>query len=261
MMRNNWTYNEVLLALYAYCQIPFNKASNTNPWIVKIANIIGRTPAAVKMKIGNLGNFDPFLRAKGITGLTSTSKTDETVWNDYFGKWDKLVIDAETIIAKIDPSLSNEIFSVPKNTEAYYTVKRRLTQSFFRLSVLNSYNGRCCVTGISDTRLLEACHIKSWSEDERLRTDPSNGICLNNLLHSAYDNLLMSITTDFKVVFSEMFLESFSDNDHALKDYFFRKNRTEIYLPNRFYPYHHCLKEHYDRFVANMQLNIRKPRI
>lgn len=106
-MKKNWTYDEVVLALYAYCHIPFNKASNSNPWIVKIAAIIGRTPAAVKMKIGNLGNFDPILRSKGITGLIGTSKTDKKVWDDYFGKWDKLVIDAETIIAQKEPSLSH----------------------------------------------------------------------------------------------------------------------------------------------------------
>ena len=252
MAIGNWTYNEVVLALYAYCHVPFNKASNNHPWIVKIATIIGRTPAAVKMKIGNLGNFDPVLRAKGITGLTRTSKTDEKVWNDYFGKWDKLVIDAETIIAQIKPSLSDDFLIVPKGSDAYYIAKRRLNQSFFRSSVLNSYNNKCCVTGISETKLLEACHIKTWSENEELRTDPSNGICLNTLLHSAYDKFLMTITPDFKIVFSERFLESFTDRDYSLKDYFYRKNRTTINLPNKFYPYTHCLQEHYDRFIANI---------
>lgn len=53
-MIRKWTIDEVTLALYAYCHVPFNKANNTNPWIVKIANLISRTPAAVKMKIGIL---------------------------------------------------------------------------------------------------------------------------------------------------------------------------------------------------------------
>lgn len=78
-MAKNWTFDEVTLALYAYCHVPFNKANNSNSWIVKIANLIRRTPAAVKMKIGNLGAFDPELRSRGITGLTRTSMIDKMV--------------------------------------------------------------------------------------------------------------------------------------------------------------------------------------
>lgn len=242
-----WSYEEVVLALYAYCHVPFNKASNNNPWILRIASIIGRTPASVKMKIGNLGAFDPSLKEKGISGLTGTSKMDEQVWRDYYGRWDKLVIDAEKIIANYDLSQANEVLTLPKGTEQYYRAKRRLNQSFFRSAVLSSYGSQCCVTGIKEPKLLEACHIKSWSEDEELRTDPSNGLCLNSLLHSAYDNLLITVSPDFKVVFSDEFI--FSCGDKALKDYFVAKNQTTIYLPNRFYPYQHCLEEHYGRFI------------
>lgn len=245
-MVNKWIYKEVVLALYAYCHVPFNKASNNNPWIVKIASIIGRTAAAVKMKIGNLGAFDPTLREKGITGLIKTSKLDAQVWNDYYGKWDKLIIDAENIISQYDISQANEIILLPKGTEAYYKAKHRLSQSFFRSCVLNSYNSKCCVTGITHPNLLEACHIKSWADDESLRTDPSNGLCLNTLLHSAYDNYLMTITPDFKIVFSEKLLSSCLDE--RLREYFKEKNNKEIFLPNRFYPYESCLRAHYEIF-------------
>lgn len=34
-LRRKWSYEEVVLALYAYCHVPFNKASNNNPWIKK----------------------------------------------------------------------------------------------------------------------------------------------------------------------------------------------------------------------------------
>lgn len=245
-LRRKWSYEEVVLALYAYCHVPFNKASNNNPWIKKIASIIGRTPASVKMKIGNLGACDPSLKAKGIIGLTSKSKMDEQVWHDYYGKWDKLVIDAENIIANYDLSQANEILKLPKGTEEYYKRKHRLNQSFFRAAVLSSYGSQCCITGIKEAKLLEACHIKSWSENEELRTDPSNGLCLNTLLHSAYDALLITISPDFKIIFSDDFI--LSCGDRALKDYFLAKNQTNIYLPNRFFPYRHCLEEHYERF-------------
>ena len=135
-----WTYDEVVLALYAYCHVPFNRAYNNNPWIIKIASIIKRTPASVKMKIGNLGAFDPTLKKKGITGLIKTSKIDEEVWNDYYGKWNRLIIDAENIIAQKDISQANEIILLREGTEDFYVAKRRLNQDFFRSCVLSSYN-------------------------------------------------------------------------------------------------------------------------
>ncbi len=52
------------------------------------------------MKIGNFGAFDPQLKAKGIVGLTGTSKLDEEIWNEYYGHWDKLAYDAEVLIAQ-----------------------------------------------------------------------------------------------------------------------------------------------------------------
>lgn len=241
-----WTYDEVVLALYAYCHVPFNRAHNNNPWIIKIASIIERTPASVKMKIGNLGAFDPTLKEKGITGLVKTSKIDEEVWNDYYGKWDSLINDAENIIAQKDLSQANEIILLPEGTEAYYTAKRRLNQDFFRSCVLSSYNNRCCITNITNPRLLEACHIKSWTDHKELRVDPSNGLCFNKLLHAAYDNFLVSITPDYNIVFSEEFIESCKDE--TLRFYFAEKNEKKINLPSRFYPYKDGLQEHYEKF-------------
>ena len=79
----NWSKEETILALDAYCKVPFNKASNSNPIIVEVATLIGRTPASVKMKIGNFGSFDPVLKSKGIVGLGNTSKLDKEVWDEY----------------------------------------------------------------------------------------------------------------------------------------------------------------------------------
>ena len=234
-MIRKWTIDEVTLALYAYCHVPFNKANNTNPWIVKIANLISRTPAAVKMKIGNLGAFDPDLKQRGVVGLTGTSRIDEEVWNKYYGNWEQLVADSQVIIGRLSNADISAVIDFPPGSEEYYQAKRRINQSFFRDAVLSSYNNRCCVTGLNNSELLEACHITSWADNESLRTDPSNGICLNPLLHAAFDNLFMSITPDYKVVFSDLFLESCTDE--KFRAYFSYRNNSQIYLPDRFFPY------------------------
>lgn len=68
---NNWTREETIIAFNVYCKIPFKKSSKTHPLVVKYAKIIGRTPSALNMKIGNIGRLDPDLQRQGITGLTN----------------------------------------------------------------------------------------------------------------------------------------------------------------------------------------------
>ncbi|SUA24418.1 Uncharacterised protein [Neisseria gonorrhoeae] len=59
-----WTRDETLVALYLYYIIPFQKVSKDNPVIQEYAEILGRTPSALGMKIGNLGRLDPTLKVK-----------------------------------------------------------------------------------------------------------------------------------------------------------------------------------------------------
>lgn len=65
-MANNWTREQLIVALNVYCKIPFKNSSARHPMVQEYAKIIGRTPAALNLKIGNLGSFDPVLREKGI---------------------------------------------------------------------------------------------------------------------------------------------------------------------------------------------------
>ena len=88
-MANNWTREQLIVALNVYCKIPFKNSSARHPMVQEYAKIIGRTPAALNLKIGNLGSFDPVLREKGIVGLAHTSKMDEQIWNDYLNGEEK----------------------------------------------------------------------------------------------------------------------------------------------------------------------------
>ena len=62
MPKNNWTREETIVAFNVYCKVPFKSSSKTNPTIIKYANIIGRRPSALNMKVGNFrligGVFD-----------------------------------------------------------------------------------------------------------------------------------------------------------------------------------------------------------
>ena len=80
-MKNNWTREETIIAFNVYCKNPFKDSSMNHPMIVKYAKIIGRTPSALNMKVGNLGRLDPKLKEKGIVGLSHGSKVEKMVWD------------------------------------------------------------------------------------------------------------------------------------------------------------------------------------
>lgn len=100
MKSNNWTKDETIIAFNVYCKVPFKSSSKTNPTIIEYAKIIGRSPSALNMKVGNFGRLDPELKKQGIKGLINGSKLDEEVWNEFNGNWEKLAFESEQLIAK-----------------------------------------------------------------------------------------------------------------------------------------------------------------
>lgn len=253
-MNKNWTREEGILALYAYCQVPFNKASNNNPLIVRIAQLINRTPASVKMKIGNFGSFDAALRERGIVGLSGHSKLDEELWNEFYGRWDilsELAVQSIWDLEKRRGIRNNIELEMPVGEDIEQLTKRRINQDFFRSAVLSSYNNKCCVSGLHCDVLLEAAHIIAWKDDPSLRTDPTNGLCLNTLLHRAYDNFMLSITPHYTIEFSKSFYNAVDNND--LKHFMDLKQGTTIIVPDRFLPNPLFLEKHYSRYL---QVNI-----
>ena len=151
---NNWTKEETIVAFNVYCKIPFKSSSKTNPTIIKYANIIGRSPSALNMKVGNFGRLDPELKKQGIVGLGNGSKLDEIVWNEFNGNWEKLAYESELLIAefqnkKVEEIIDDGVFEFPLGTERETIIKQRVNQNFFRSTILSSYNLKCCITGLS----------------------------------------------------------------------------------------------------------------
>lgn len=137
----NWTRDEEIVVFDLYCKIPFQRSSKTHPDVIRIANIIGRTPSAVNMKIGNFGLFDETLKQKGIVGLTNASKLDREIWDEFNEHWDELSLLSEQIIAEkmgqslqdaisVDDSKENAL-NIPIGKEKSVTVKQRVNQTFF----------------------------------------------------------------------------------------------------------------------------------
>lgn len=75
----------------------------------------------------------------------------------------------------------------------------RIGQSFFRSTVLNAYNERCCITGLAIPSLLVASHIVPWHKDKLNRVNPRNGLLLSTLHDKAFDSGLITINDDMTV--------------------------------------------------------------
>lgn len=245
---NNWTKEETIIAFNVYCKIPFKSSSKTNPIIVKYADIIGRSPSALNMKVGNFGRLDPELRIKGIVGLGNGSKLDEVVWHEFNGNWEKLAYESELLIAefqnkKIEDTIDTELIDFPLGLERETIIKQRVNQSFFRSTILSSYNLKCCITGLSVPDFLVASHIKPWKTDEKNRLNPHNGLCLNSIHDKAFDRGFLTITPDYKVKVSKFFEEV--KNDNSISDLFLKYDNQLIQLPDRFLPSKEFLEYHY----------------
>lgn len=243
-----WSREETIIAFNVYCKIPFKSSSKTNPTIIKYANIIGRSPSALNMKVGNFGRLDPELRKRGITGLVNGSKLEEDIWNEFNGNWNELAFESEKLIAKFKNKNIEQVETInraelPQGDERETIVKARINQSFFRSTVLSSYNSQCCITRLSIPELLVASHIQPWAKNKENRTNPHNGLCLNAIHDKAFDKGYITITPDFKIMVSDFF-NDYSD-DLAVNDFFFKYQNQPIILPDRFLPKKEFLDFHY----------------
>jgi predicted restriction endonuclease len=199
-----WSREELILALHSYCQIPFAKTKASNPDVIALARLLGRTPSSAARKLGNFGAFDPTLAQKGISGLRHVGKADKAIWEEFYSNWDALVRESQAIRAQLSASTlspdANKTFRVPKGaTERQAMAKQRVYQDFFRRSVLASYDSTCCVCRCDLPPLLVASHIIPWSVDEKNRLNPENGFCLCLLHDGAFDAGLLTITQSFTV--------------------------------------------------------------
>lgn len=245
---NNWTREETIVAFNVYCKIPFKSSSKTNSTIIKYANIIGRSPSALNMKVGNFGRLDPELKKRGIVGLGNGSKLDEVIWNEFNGNWEKLAFESELLIAKfqnltIEQIIEYDLDNLPQGKERETLIKVRVNQSFFRSTILSSYNQKCCITGLSIPDFLVASHIVPWKKDIVNRLNPHNGLCLNSIHDKAFDKGFITITPDFKIKISEYFKDY--TKEHAVLDLFIKYDNQPIILPDRFLPSQDLLDYHY----------------
>jgi len=86
------------------------------------------------------------------------------------------------------------VIDLPRATEVERLVVQRIGQDIFRDRLMDYWQGRCPLTGISDPALLRASHIISWAdcENDAERLDVHNGLLLSALWDAAFDRALVT---------------------------------------------------------------------
>src|SRR6516164_7386837 len=83
--------------------------------------------------------------------------------------------------------------NLPRTTEAERMVIQRIGQDVFRDALMDYWDGRCPMTGITEPGLLRASHIVPWADcTDAQRLDVHNGLLLSALWDAAFDKGLVS---------------------------------------------------------------------
>ncbi|RLA74331.1 MAG: HNH endonuclease [Epsilonproteobacteria bacterium] len=232
--RNKWTREELILTFNLYCKIEFSKINYRHPLIISLSEIIERTPSAVSWKLVNFASLDSELSKRGIKGAINCSKLDREIFQEFTNNWNKSVEESEILLEKKNK----------KGKDILRTVKTRTNQSFFRKSVLSSYDNTCCITGINIPELLVASHIIPWAESEENRLNPKNGLCLNNLHDKAFDRGYITFDSDFKLILSSKILKT---KGMYIEKYFKSVEGQTLVTPKKFIPDIQFLQYHNEK--------------
>jgi predicted restriction endonuclease len=241
-----WTRTHLLIALNLYCKIPYGKFHNRNPMIADVAERMGRTTNSLAMKLSNFASLDPIHRARGVKGLEGASQRDRQLWNEFRENPGRLMPESEQLLhdlytkdqeKEVDVVGAETIrvttpsvpFVGPTETKAMVSVRRG--QQFFRQAILAAYDIACCISGVNISTLLVASHIKPWRlfPDERLNL--RNGLCLSAIHDAAFDQGLLTLDDQFRVVLSQNLRESMDNHEWSV--FFAPYEGQKINLPNK----------------------------
>ena len=93
------------------------------------------------------------------------------------------------------------------------------------MAVTDAYNRRCAITGEKTLPVLEAAHIKPFSEDGPNGVE--NGLLLKSDFHTLYDEGYITIDTDYRIDVSKRLHEDYGND----KDYYKYHGKKLLILP------------------------------
>jgi putative restriction endonuclease len=118
----------------------------------------------------------------------------------YVAAWD-----SPGLLAKIGFGEPSEYLSekfgdnAPARRYALRVVKQRMHQTTFREAVMSAYGSRCAISGMPESKLLDAAHIIEDKNETLGQPVVCNGVPLSKIHHAAFDAHLIGIDQDLKI--------------------------------------------------------------
>ncbi len=241
-----WTKNELLIALNVYRKLSFGQLDERNRAIIDLAKKMGRTPGSLAMKLCNFASLDPVITSTGRKGLDGASDLDKELWKSFLSQPSIVIPETESALRQLFSASEDDevevingkgvgvirrnLSNMPTGeTTITVEVEMRRGQDYFRQVILNSFNNRCCVSGIPIRSMLIASHILPWSEHPKERLNPANGLCLSRIHDIAFDRKLITFDEDYRLVLSKALKDECSNA--VLKESFSAFEGKPINLP------------------------------
>jgi len=253
-----WTRDEFILTFNLYLKIEYKKINDQNPDVIKLANLINRSPGSISIRLANFASVDPYHQQRGAGGLKNGGNTIQLIWDEFYKDREKLLFQSEQILAQkentsIEKKFEDILFDTKdlKGEDIIRAVKTRVNQSVFRQIVLSNYNNKCSITGIDIPELLLASHIIPWSKNEEHRLNPENGICFSPLYDKAFDKGLIGINTNHEIIFSDSIKRK--KETEFYNKYFSSIENQKIITAQKYLPRKEFLEYHLDT-IFNKQI-------
>ena len=109
MVRAPWTRQQLLVAFWLYCRLPFGRLHYRNPQIVELAKAIDRTPSALAMKLVNIASLDPAITNTGRSGLSAASAKDREMWAEMQQDWEKFAVEANRAVEAVQSDHASDL--------------------------------------------------------------------------------------------------------------------------------------------------------
>lgn len=187
-----------------------------------------RTPGGVEPEIGcNLLNSPFFWEERDWIPSPDSwapnivrGKTFDTGTADGFALWEQVQMRLQA-----QPARNDELRDERYGDE--YLTRARLGQGAFRVLVTDAYERRCAISGERTLPVLQASHIKPYSQQGPHRV--SNGLLLRSDLHTLFDQGYLTVTDEHVIEVSARIREQFSNG----KDYYRYHGKPLEVLPAR----------------------------
>jgi len=140
--------------------------------------------------------------------------------------WDQVELRLQKYMLTSDPKPNQLSIEAPTHP-GYREVlsKVRIGQGAFRVMITDAYSRKCAISGERTLPVLEAAHIKPYSESGPHMI--SNGMLMRSDIHKLFDTGYITITTDHKIEVSSKIREEFENG----KDYYKHHGKELFIVP------------------------------